>query len=183
MTIGECASHAKVAAQIGPVGGKGSSEQALARRMFGRLEEDWLLIAHRGFYARPDWRVRRDRRGAAVAGESRSAAAGAGAAARRLLPVGRGQAGPAGQCPEQADRRRPRGRVPRSRPGDAGAGHRVRDPRPRRRRQRRADRPGHHHHRPRRLHPPRNWPRPTASGGKRKPATTSSRPACGGPER
>src|SRR5262249_23437518 len=29
VTIGECGSHAKVAAQLGPVGGKGSSEQAL----------------------------------------------------------------------------------------------------------------------------------------------------------
>jgi hypothetical protein len=41
VTIGECGSHAKVAVHIGPVGAKGSSEQALARRMFGRLEEDW----------------------------------------------------------------------------------------------------------------------------------------------
>jgi hypothetical protein len=32
VTTGECGSHAKVAAQVGPVGGKGSSEQALARR-------------------------------------------------------------------------------------------------------------------------------------------------------
>jgi hypothetical protein len=57
VTIGECGSHAKVAAQMGPVGGKGSGEQALARRMFGRLEEDWLLIADRGFYSWPDWRA------------------------------------------------------------------------------------------------------------------------------
>ena len=39
VTIGECGSHAKIAAQMGPVSGKGSCEQALARRMFGRLEE------------------------------------------------------------------------------------------------------------------------------------------------
>ena len=57
MTIGECGSHAKVAARMGPVGGKGSSEQALARRLFGRLEEDWLLIAGRGFYNWPDWQA------------------------------------------------------------------------------------------------------------------------------
>jgi hypothetical protein len=57
VTIGECGSHAKVAAQMGPVGGKGSSEQALARRMFGRLEADWLLIADRGFYNWPDWQA------------------------------------------------------------------------------------------------------------------------------
>src|SRR5258708_46266 len=54
VTIGECGSHAKVAAQMGPVGGKGSCEQALARRMFGRLEEDLLLIADPGFYNWPD---------------------------------------------------------------------------------------------------------------------------------
>jgi hypothetical protein len=57
VSIGECGSHAKIAAQMGPVGGKGSSEQALARRMFGRLEEDWLLIADRGFYNWPDWQA------------------------------------------------------------------------------------------------------------------------------
>jgi hypothetical protein len=57
VTIGECGSHAKVAAQMGPVGGKGASEQALARRMFARLEQDWLLIADRGFYSWPDWQA------------------------------------------------------------------------------------------------------------------------------
>jgi hypothetical protein len=57
VTIGECGSHAKVAAQMGPVGGKGSSEQALARRLFSRLEEDWLLIADRGFYNWADWQA------------------------------------------------------------------------------------------------------------------------------
>jgi len=62
VTIGECGSHAKVAAQMGPVGGKGSSEQALARRLYPQLEEDWLLIAGRGFCNWPDWQ------GAAAAG-------------------------------------------------------------------------------------------------------------------
>jgi hypothetical protein len=57
VTVGECGSHAKVAAQMGPVGGKGSSEQALARRLFGRLDEGWLLIADRGFYNWPDWQA------------------------------------------------------------------------------------------------------------------------------
>jgi hypothetical protein len=42
---------------MGPVGGKGSSEQVLARRLFPRLEEDWLLIADRGFYNWPDWQA------------------------------------------------------------------------------------------------------------------------------
>ena len=57
VTIGECGSHAKVAAQMGPVGGKGSSEQALARRLYPRLEEGWLLVADRGFYNWPDWQA------------------------------------------------------------------------------------------------------------------------------
>jgi Insertion element 4 transposase N-terminal/Transposase DDE domain len=57
VSIGECGSHAKVAAQTGPVGGKGSSEQALARRMLGQLQEDWLLIADRGFCNWPDWQA------------------------------------------------------------------------------------------------------------------------------
>jgi hypothetical protein len=57
VSIGECGSHAKIAAQMGPVGGKGSSEQALARRLYPQLEEDWLLIADRGFYSWPDWQA------------------------------------------------------------------------------------------------------------------------------
>jgi Insertion element 4 transposase N-terminal/Transposase DDE domain len=57
VTIGECGSHAKIAAQMGPAGGKGSSEQALARRLYPHLEEDWLLIADRGFYNWPDWQA------------------------------------------------------------------------------------------------------------------------------
>jgi len=57
VTIGECCSHAKIAAQMGPIGGKGSSEQALARRLFPRLEENWLLIADRGFYNWADWQA------------------------------------------------------------------------------------------------------------------------------
>jgi Insertion element 4 transposase N-terminal/Transposase DDE domain len=57
VTIGECGSRAKIAARMGPVGGKGSCEQALARAMFGRLEPGWLLIADRGFYNWPDWQA------------------------------------------------------------------------------------------------------------------------------
>ena len=57
VTIGECGSHAKIAARMGPVGGKGSSEQALARGLYPRLEQDWLLIADRGFYSWPDWQA------------------------------------------------------------------------------------------------------------------------------
>jgi hypothetical protein len=55
VTIGECASHAAVAAAIGPVTSKGSGEQSLARTLYRRLEEDWLLIADRNFYNWADW--------------------------------------------------------------------------------------------------------------------------------
>jgi hypothetical protein len=55
VTIGECASHAEVAAAIGPVASKGSGEQALARSLYPHLSEDWLLIADRNFYNWEDW--------------------------------------------------------------------------------------------------------------------------------
>jgi hypothetical protein len=55
VTIGEGASHAAVAAAIGPVTSKGSGEQSLARGLYRRLEEDWLLIADRNFYSWTDW--------------------------------------------------------------------------------------------------------------------------------
>jgi hypothetical protein len=41
---------------MGPAaGGKGSGEQALARKLYPDLEEDWLVIADRNFYAFKDW--------------------------------------------------------------------------------------------------------------------------------
>jgi hypothetical protein len=55
VTVSECASHAVVDAEIGAIGGKGTGEQALARRLYARLEEDWLLIADRGFYSFQGW--------------------------------------------------------------------------------------------------------------------------------
>ena len=56
VTISECGSHAAVAAALGPAaGGKGSGEQALARRLYPGLEEDWLLLADRNFYSWADW--------------------------------------------------------------------------------------------------------------------------------
>jgi hypothetical protein len=55
VTIGECASHAPVLAAIGPCTSKGSGEQSLARELYPRLEEDWLLIADRNFYGWEDW--------------------------------------------------------------------------------------------------------------------------------
>jgi hypothetical protein len=40
---------------MGGVTGKGSGEQALAKRLYPRLEPDWLLIADRNFYNWADW--------------------------------------------------------------------------------------------------------------------------------
>jgi len=61
VTVNECASHAAVLAAIGPAaGGKGTGEQPLARSLYPRLEEDWLLIADRNFYNWDDWRTAAD---------------------------------------------------------------------------------------------------------------------------
>jgi hypothetical protein len=51
VTVGECASHAVADAEMGGVAGKGAGEQALARKLYRRLEEDWLLIADRNLCA------------------------------------------------------------------------------------------------------------------------------------
>jgi hypothetical protein len=55
VSVSECASHAVVDAAIGPISGKGTGEQTLARRLYQRLEPDWLLIADRNFYGWADW--------------------------------------------------------------------------------------------------------------------------------
>lgn len=55
VSVSECASHAVVDAEIGGITGKGSGEQTLARRLYRRLEPDWLLIADRNFYNWSDW--------------------------------------------------------------------------------------------------------------------------------
>jgi hypothetical protein len=61
VTVSECASHAPVLAAMGPAhGGKGSGEQSLARGLYPRLEEDWLLIADRNFYCWDAWRAAAD---------------------------------------------------------------------------------------------------------------------------
>jgi hypothetical protein len=57
VTVSECGSHAVADAEIGGIAGKGSGEQSLARRLYRRLEEDWLLIADRNFYNWEDWRA------------------------------------------------------------------------------------------------------------------------------
>ncbi len=55
VTVGECASHVMADAEMGGVAGKGAGEQSLARKLYARLEEDWLLIAGRNFYNWADW--------------------------------------------------------------------------------------------------------------------------------
>ncbi len=55
VTVSECASHAVAGAAIGGVAGKGAGEQSLARKLYRRLEEDWLLIADRNFFNWADW--------------------------------------------------------------------------------------------------------------------------------
>jgi hypothetical protein len=55
VTISECGSHAAVDAEIGGVAGKGAGEQALARRLYARLDPQWLLLADRNFYGWADW--------------------------------------------------------------------------------------------------------------------------------
>jgi hypothetical protein len=55
VTVSECASHAVADAAMGGVTGKGAGEQSLARTLYERLEEDWLLIADRNFFNWADW--------------------------------------------------------------------------------------------------------------------------------
>ena len=58
VTVSECAWHAPVLAAIGPAGGgKGTGEQSLARELYPRLEEDWLVIADRNFFSWDAWRT------------------------------------------------------------------------------------------------------------------------------
>jgi hypothetical protein len=60
VTIGECASHCMVDAEIGGVAGKGAGEQSLARGIYPRLQEDWLVLADRNFFNWADWRAAAD---------------------------------------------------------------------------------------------------------------------------
>ena len=55
VTVAECASHAPALAAMGPSASKGSGEQSLARKLYPRLEEGWLLLADRNFYNWKDW--------------------------------------------------------------------------------------------------------------------------------
>src|SRR5260370_12902656 len=118
VTIGECASHAQVLAAIGPVTSKGSGEQSLARRVYPRLEEDWLLIADRNFYNWADWCTAADTRAALLwRGEYGHPPPGRGGPARRPPPAGRGR--PHNHRP----RRGQRGRGPPAPGGTARGTH------------------------------------------------------------
>jgi hypothetical protein len=55
VTVSECGSHAPVLAALGPAAGKGGGETSLARRLYPRLEADWLVLADRYFYCWQDW--------------------------------------------------------------------------------------------------------------------------------
>jgi hypothetical protein len=55
VTVSECGSHAPVLAAMGAAAAKGSGEQSLARALYPRVEEDWLLLADRNFYNWKDW--------------------------------------------------------------------------------------------------------------------------------
>lgn len=55
VTVCECGSRAPVLAAMGPSAAKGSGEQSLARTLYPRLEEGWLLLADRLFYGWDDW--------------------------------------------------------------------------------------------------------------------------------
>jgi Insertion element 4 transposase N-terminal len=55
VTVSECGSHAVVGAAVGATAGKGTGEQILARQLYPRLEEGWLLLADRIFYNWNDW--------------------------------------------------------------------------------------------------------------------------------
>ena len=91
VTVSECASHAVVDAAMGGVAGKGAGEQSLARKLYRRLDEDWLLIADRNFFNWADWCTAAGSGAAAVAGQGRSEPAGPEDPPRRVLFLGAGE--------------------------------------------------------------------------------------------
>jgi hypothetical protein len=55
VTVSECASHVVAGVAMGAVAGKGAGEQSLARTLYPRLDDGWLLIADRNFFNWADW--------------------------------------------------------------------------------------------------------------------------------
>ena len=86
VTVSECASHAAVLAAIGPFALKRRRAGADSR-LYPGLEEDWLLIADRGFKLAGLVHGGGHGGGAAVAVQVRHPASRAGDPSRRLLPV------------------------------------------------------------------------------------------------
>jgi hypothetical protein len=54
VTVSECASHAVADARRAASRAR-APEQSLARKLYRRLDEDWLLIADRNFFSWADW--------------------------------------------------------------------------------------------------------------------------------
>src|SRR5260370_38813993 len=52
----EARSSSRTSLQPTRDGPKGTGERSLARNLYPRLKEDWLLIADRNFYSYQDWR-------------------------------------------------------------------------------------------------------------------------------
>jgi hypothetical protein len=148
VTVSECAWHAVADAAMGAVAGKGAGEQSLARELYRRLKDDWLLIADRNFFNWADWCTAADT-GAQLLWRVKADLTLPGLA---LLPDG--SCSPVlvnpkirGKGPEGSPGGGPRRARPGRGPGPLCPGGRVRGPGPGRRRQRRGDRPGHHDHR------------------------------------
>src|SRR6516165_634482 len=161
VTITECGSHAAVAAAVGPAaGGKGSGEQALARKLYPGLEEGWLLLADRNFYSFTDWCTAAGT-GAALLWRVRS-----NVPLPVLEPLGDGcwpRPGAARTCPKT----RPATSGPSSTPSRTGTAT--------------ASTSGSSWSPPLLISaPPRrpSWPGPTTSGGSTRPGTPSSRRTC-----
>jgi Insertion element 4 transposase N-terminal len=55
VTVSECASHVVAEVAMGAVAGKGAGEQSLARTLYPRLDDGWLLIAGRNFFNWAGW--------------------------------------------------------------------------------------------------------------------------------
>ena len=144
VTIGECASHAPVLAAIGPCVSKGSGEQSLARKLYPRLEEDWLLIADRNFYNWQDWCTAADTGAALLWRVKADLTLQPLEFPGRLLQVRAGKPQDQGRPGRRSSTRPAPGRTWTR--GPLRPGGRVRGPRPRRRRERRDHRPDHHHH-------------------------------------
>ena len=118
VTVSECASHVVADAAMGGVAGKGAGEQSLARKLYRRLDEDWLLIAGRNFFNRADWCTAADS-GAQLLWRGK-----AGGKRRRLALTSRGGYSHSAANPTRGGAARAGGHGVRGRPGARGRGAR-----------------------------------------------------------